>query len=148
MALKEELGDQAADNILCPKYIFNEDLKTYIEDVIPPSSMYKAVGYNDLNRVKLMMEGDDAEKREGSKRLSDLGWNDSEIESDLDQNPILENTHEEGVVVTEFHVRTLWHLLLQAWLRSLIAGANSILINLCKIFRFLFFICVPKDLFT
>jgi len=26
--------------------------------------MYKAVGYNDMNRVKIVMEGDDAEKRD------------------------------------------------------------------------------------
>lgn len=70
MQLKEDLGDLAANNILCPKYKFNEDLKTYMEIDPPPDSMYKAVGFNDLNRVKTMMEGDDAEIRAGSKRLS------------------------------------------------------------------------------
>ena len=32
--------------------------------------MYKAVGFNDLERIKMMMEGDDAEIRAGAKRLS------------------------------------------------------------------------------
>ena len=29
----------------------------------PPKSLYKPVGYNDMERVKIMMEGNDAEKR-------------------------------------------------------------------------------------
>ena len=30
---------------------------------MPPKSLYKAIGYNDMNRVKIMMEGDDEDKR-------------------------------------------------------------------------------------
>lgn len=35
--------------------------------------MYKAIGYNDMQRVKVIMEGDDAEKRsENIKRESKI----------------------------------------------------------------------------
>ena len=61
--LKEELGDGACDNIRCPMYEYDADLKVYTEKDIPPTSIYKAVGYNDLKRIKNMMEGNDEEKR-------------------------------------------------------------------------------------
>lgn len=64
--MKESGG--GVDNILCPKYQFNEDLKIWKEVDIPPETMYMAVGYNDLPRVKMMMEGDDQEKRTGAKK--------------------------------------------------------------------------------
>ena len=48
--------------------MMNQDLKVYEEIDAPPSSMYKAVGYNDMIRVKEMMEGDDADKRSDLKR--------------------------------------------------------------------------------
>jgi len=50
-------------NIILPVYEFNSDLQVYMEVNPPCSSMYKAVGFNDLNKVKVMMEGDDQEKR-------------------------------------------------------------------------------------
>jgi len=30
---------------------------------MPPETIYKAIGYNDLQTVQVMMDGDDAEKR-------------------------------------------------------------------------------------
>ena len=41
----------------------NEELKVWEEVDVPPKSLYKAIGYNDMNRVKIMMEGNDDDKR-------------------------------------------------------------------------------------
>ena len=41
----------------------------YEEIDIPPKSLYKPVGYNDMERVKIMMEGNDAEKRDGQSSV-------------------------------------------------------------------------------
>ena len=62
-------GDEMCNNILCPKYELNEELG-WMEIDPPPKTMYKKVGYNDLTRVKEMMEGNDAEKRAGTKRVT------------------------------------------------------------------------------
>ena len=61
--MKEE-GQESHKNIILPKYVMNQALQVYQEIDKPPKSMYKAVGYNDMNRVKIVMEGDDAEKRD------------------------------------------------------------------------------------
>ena len=53
-----------------PKYVLNKDLNVYEEVDIPPHSIYKAVGFNDMQRVKIFMEGDDADKRSDAKRES------------------------------------------------------------------------------
>ena len=53
-----------------PKYVLNKDLNVYEEVDIPPHSLYKAVGFNDMQRVKILMEGDDADKRSDAKRAS------------------------------------------------------------------------------
>lgn len=49
--------------IILPKYVMNEELKVWEEVDVPPKSLYKAIGYNDMNRVKIMMEGNDDDKR-------------------------------------------------------------------------------------
>ena len=46
----------------------NQDLKVYEEVEIPPTSLYMAVGYNDMQRVKVIMEGNDEDKRSDIKR--------------------------------------------------------------------------------
>lgn len=46
-AMKES-GGAFYNNILIPNYEYNEDLKYYTEVDIPPETMYKAIGYNDL----------------------------------------------------------------------------------------------------
>jgi len=46
-----------------PQYELNEKLKVYEEVKIPPKDLYMAVGYNDLEKVKVFMEGNDKEKR-------------------------------------------------------------------------------------
>jgi len=56
-------GQESHKNIILPKYVMNQDLKVYQEVDRPPKSLYLAVGYNDMNRVKILMEGDDADKR-------------------------------------------------------------------------------------
>lgn len=45
-------------------------MKVYEEIDIPPSSLYKAVGFNDMHRVKVIMEGDDKDKRSDAKKAS------------------------------------------------------------------------------
>lgn len=63
-------GQDLSQNIKLPQYQMNQDLKVYEEVDVPPSSIYKAVGYNDMQRVKIMVEGDDAEKRSAEKKIS------------------------------------------------------------------------------
>jgi len=60
--MKDE-GQELHKNIILPKYTMNQDLKVYEEVDAPPKSLYKAIGFNDMNRVKLMMEGNDEDKR-------------------------------------------------------------------------------------
>ena len=63
---KEDMKQRGGDffsNVLCPKYSFNENLKIYIEEDAPPDTLYKSVGYNNLETVKTLMEGNDKEKR-------------------------------------------------------------------------------------
>ena len=61
--LMKQAGGAPHKNVLCPQYAFNKELQVWIPQEAPPSTMYKAVGYNDLKRVTIMMEGDDEEKR-------------------------------------------------------------------------------------
>ncbi len=67
----KESGQETHKNIILPQYEFNKDLNVYEEVNIPPSSMYKAVGYNDMERVKTIMLGNDAEKRSEVKKQQD-----------------------------------------------------------------------------
>ncbi len=68
--MKESSEDFGRDIIL-PKYKYDENFKVYTEINIPPASIYKAVGYNDLISIKKIMEGTDDEKRSG-KNVKDL----------------------------------------------------------------------------
>ena len=61
--MRDSGGLDSSSNIIMPKYEMNEDLKIYLEVNVPPKSIYKPIGYNDLNKVKEIMEGDDSEKR-------------------------------------------------------------------------------------
>ena len=99
-------GDEMCNNILCPKYEKNEELG-WIEKDAPPKNMYKKVGYNDLARVKEMMEGNDAEKRnpdgkrttKNSKRMTSgtaMRHKDQEAEDaqmELDRKLEITNLH-------------------------------------------------------
>ena len=64
--MKQE-GGESHQNIILPKYVMNKELKVYEEIDVPPKSLYKVVGYNDMERVKIIMEGDDKDKRDGDK---------------------------------------------------------------------------------
>lgn len=64
----KESGAESHKNIIIPKYVLNPDLKIYEEIEIPPTSLYKAVGYNDMARVKILMEGDESDKRSDAKK--------------------------------------------------------------------------------
>jgi len=44
----------------------------YEEVDIPPASLYKAVGFNDMQRVRIIMLGDDADKRSEAKKAASL----------------------------------------------------------------------------
>ena len=59
----KENSQDSFSNIIMPNYIYNEELKVYMEQDVPSKSIYKAVGYNDLARIKMIMDGDDSEKR-------------------------------------------------------------------------------------
>ena len=59
----KEAGGQFFSNVLCPKYDFNENLKIYVEHSAPPDTLYKAVGYNNLEVVKTLMKGSEKERR-------------------------------------------------------------------------------------
>ena len=60
-------ADDICNNILPPKYK-NDPEQGYEEIDVPCKSLYKRVGFNDLPRVKEMMEGNAVEKRTGVKR--------------------------------------------------------------------------------
>ena len=68
----KESGQESHKNILLPKYVLNDDLKVYEEIDPPPKSLYKAVGYNDMQRVKIIMEGDDEQKRSAYEKRESL----------------------------------------------------------------------------
>lgn len=68
----KETGGEAHKNILLPKYVLNADLKVYEELDGPPKSLYKAVGYNDMERVKVIMDGDDKEKRSAYEKKESI----------------------------------------------------------------------------
>jgi hypothetical protein len=61
----KEIGDVAHQMVICPQYEYNEELKIYTECSVPPETVYKAVGFNNLEVVRKMMDGDDADKRSG-----------------------------------------------------------------------------------
>ena len=65
----KESGAEIHKNIILPKYVLNQDLKVYEEIDIPPTSLYKAVGFNDKQRVKTFIEGDDEDKRSEAKKV-------------------------------------------------------------------------------
>ena len=46
--MKNSGSDQSHQNIILPKYVLNKDLNVYEEVDIPPTSLYKAVGFNDM----------------------------------------------------------------------------------------------------
>lgn len=69
----KETGQESHKNILLPKYVLNADLKVYEEVDCPPKSLYKAVGYNNMEKVKVIMEGNDEEKRSAFERKESLG---------------------------------------------------------------------------
>ena len=68
--MKNSDNNKSHQNIILPQYVLNKDLNVYEEVDIPPHSLYMAVGFNDMQRVKILMEGDDADKRSDAKRAS------------------------------------------------------------------------------
>lgn len=68
--MKNSDNNQSHQNIILPSYVLNKDLNVYEEVDVPPTSLYKPVGFNDMQRVKTFMEGDDADKRSDAKRAS------------------------------------------------------------------------------
>ena len=66
--------------------------------------MYKKVGYNDLPRVKEMMEGNDAEKRTGVKRKATKSNTAGRINKDEEAQRKLVET-ERMLDITNLHYR-------------------------------------------
>ena len=58
--------DNAFAIVICPQYVLNEELKIYVEENRPPETVFKAVGFNNLEVVKKMMDGNDLDKRSGT----------------------------------------------------------------------------------
>ena len=71
---------------------------------MPSKSMYKKVGYNDLPRIKEMMEGNDAEKRTGIKRKTTKNNTQGRINKDEEAQRKLEET-ERMLDLTNLHYR-------------------------------------------
>ena len=103
----KESGQASHKNIILPKYVMNQDLKVYEEIEAPPKSIYKAVGYNDMQRVKAMMEGDEKEKRNANsdsiKKSKTLAAN-NKAENDL---AVVEEEHRR-TNVTNLHYRKFY----------------------------------------
>jgi len=109
-----ENGMPVHQNIILPKYQLNQDLKVYEEIDMPSKSIYKAVGYNDMQRVKVIMQGDDADKR------SELQRRESVIKEELKrgttmvrkeaQKDVLNNIEEENriTLATNLHYRKFY----------------------------------------
>lgn len=65
-------GGSSAANIVLPKYVYQEELK-FFEECDPPSKkLYKGIGFNDKDQIRIMMEGDDNEKRSQKDKLTEL----------------------------------------------------------------------------
>jgi hypothetical protein len=58
--------------VIIPRYIYEDELNIWRQVDIPPTSLYKTVGFNDLKRVRIIMEGNDEEKRNAKFSLEDL----------------------------------------------------------------------------
>ena len=96
-------ADEMCNNILPPKYR-NDPEQGYEEIDMPSKSMYKKVGYNDLPRIKEMMEGNDAEKRTGIKRKTTKNNTQGRINKDEEAQRKLEET-ERMLDLTNLHYR-------------------------------------------
>ena len=99
-------ADEMCNNILPPRYR-NDPENGYEEIDIPSKSMYKKVGYNDLPRVKEMMEGNDAEKRTGIKRKTAKSNTQGRINKDEEAQRKLEET-ERMLDITNLHYRKFY----------------------------------------
>lgn len=67
-SMMKESGQEVHQNIKMPEYVINQELNVYEEVNVPPKALYKSVGYNDMQRVKIIMEGDDSDKRSSLNR--------------------------------------------------------------------------------
>ena len=59
----------ACMNVLIPNYRFDKTLNFYVEEDVPPETLYKSVGYNNLQTVRDLMEGDEHTRKE--KKLTE-----------------------------------------------------------------------------
>ena len=69
--------------------------------------MYKKVGFNDLPRIKEMMEGNDVEKRTGIKRKTTKNNTQGRINKDEEQERLREET-ERHLEITNLHYRRFY----------------------------------------
>lgn len=53
-ALEWQSSDHSSAHsmIICPQYKFSEETKSFVEVDIPPTELYKPVGFNNLETVK------------------------------------------------------------------------------------------------
>ena len=50
--------------VLIPNYRFDKGLNFYVEREAPPESLYKEIGFNNLQKVRDLMEGDEKERKD------------------------------------------------------------------------------------
>ena len=89
----------------------NQDLKVYEEVEIPPPSLYKAVGYNDMTVVKTIMEGDDSDKRSEAKKRESMAVERTHtaIQRDAAQADLEAKAEEARITnVTNLHYRKFY----------------------------------------
>ena len=71
-AMKTSGRGQAHQNVIIPNYSYEAELNIWKQVDIPPASLYKPVGYNDLKRVRIIMEGNDEERRDPKFDLAEM----------------------------------------------------------------------------
>jgi hypothetical protein len=67
---KEREDEQGSAVVIIPEYRRNPESRTYEEhqSSMPSPDLYEKVGYNDLQTIEEMYEGDDKIKREDKKQ--------------------------------------------------------------------------------
>jgi hypothetical protein len=75
---KAKLGndERGASIVIIPKYIYNTDLHCFEEDETskPSDKLYLKIGYNDLQVVTEMENGNDLEKRKQKTQARSEGF--------------------------------------------------------------------------
>ena len=66
--MQSEDGNVYANTIIIPEYKWNSEMNQYEPGKAPSDLLYKRVGFNDLQIINEIMDGDDAAKRENKTK--------------------------------------------------------------------------------